>query len=90
VQSKKAAAEKVVEVVKLGPTVKEGEAVFGVAHIYASFNDTFVVRYRASVFSLRPAQRWRVFPGLLTYWLLCRHAARYGSVRSRDDCACHW
>lgn len=46
VQSKKAAAEKVVEVVKLGPTVKEGEAVFGVAHIYASFNDTFVVRAR--------------------------------------------
>jgi len=27
----------------LGPTnVKEGELVFGVAHIYASFNDTFV------------------------------------------------
>merc|ERR1711868_112786 len=25
-----------------GPQVKEGELVFGVAHIYASFNDTFV------------------------------------------------
>merc|ERR1711910_191801 len=25
-----------------GPGVKEGEEVFGVAHIYASFNDTFV------------------------------------------------
>jgi small subunit ribosomal protein S14e len=25
-----------------GPKVKEGELVFGVAHIYASFNDTFV------------------------------------------------
>jgi len=25
-----------------GPKVKEGEQVFGVAHIYASFNDTFV------------------------------------------------
>jgi len=25
-----------------GPKVKEGEHVFGVAHIYASFNDTFV------------------------------------------------
>jgi ribosomal protein S11 len=27
-----------------GPRVREGEKVFGVAHIYASFNDTFVVR----------------------------------------------
>ena len=26
----------------LGPQVKEGELVFGVAHIFASFNDTFV------------------------------------------------
>lgn len=49
-QSKKAAAaaaaaeKAAVEVVKLGPTVKEGETVFGVCHIYASFNDTFVVR----------------------------------------------
>merc|ERR1711870_80583 len=25
-----------------GPTVREGEIVFGVAHIFASFNDTFV------------------------------------------------
>lgn len=30
------------EVVTLGPQVAEGENVFGVAHIYASFNDTFV------------------------------------------------
>ncbi|KAH7890471.1 ribosomal protein S11-domain-containing protein [Phlebopus sp. FC_14] len=28
--------------VSLGPQVAEGEVVFGVAHIYASFNDTFV------------------------------------------------
>ncbi len=27
-----------------GPNAREGENVFGVAHIYASFNDTFVVR----------------------------------------------
>eukprot|EP00344_Euplotes_crassus_P003467 CAMPEP_0197000676 /NCGR_PEP_ID=MMETSP1380-20130617/5562_1 /TAXON_ID=5936 /ORGANISM="Euplotes crassus, Strain CT5" /LENGTH=48 /DNA_ID= /DNA_START= /DNA_END= /DNA_ORIENTATION= len=26
----------------LGPQAKEGELVFGVAHIFASFNDTFV------------------------------------------------
>jgi small subunit ribosomal protein S14e len=28
--------------VSLGPQIREGEIVFGVAHIYASFNDTFV------------------------------------------------
>merc|ERR1712062_641931 len=33
---------KVEEVVTLGPKVAEGENVFGVAHIYASFNDTFI------------------------------------------------
>merc|ERR1712001_432505 len=31
-----------VEPVSLGPKVREGEIVFGVAHIFASFNDTFV------------------------------------------------
>ena len=31
------------EVVNLGPQVREGEEVFGVARIFASFNDTFVV-----------------------------------------------
>ena len=30
------------EVVHLGPQVAEGEVVFGVAHIFASFNDTFI------------------------------------------------
>jgi len=34
--------EAVEAAVSLGPTVREGETVFGVAHIYASFNDTFV------------------------------------------------
>ncbi|KAL5213616.1 hypothetical protein ABZP36_002768 [Zizania latifolia] len=31
------------ENVTLGPTVREGEYVFGVAHIFASFNDTFIL-----------------------------------------------
>merc|ERR1712072_772357 len=31
-----------VEQVQLGPQVREGENVFGVAHVYASFNDTFI------------------------------------------------
>ncbi|KAG0492074.1 hypothetical protein HPP92_005472 [Vanilla planifolia] len=30
------------ETVTLGPKVREGEHVFGVAHIFASFNDTFI------------------------------------------------
>ncbi|KAJ9075912.1 ribosomal 40S subunit protein S14B [Entomophthora muscae] len=30
------------EPTSLGPQVREGELVFGVAHIFASFNDTFV------------------------------------------------
>jgi len=34
--------EKVVEEVQLGPVVAAGENVFGVAHIFASFNDTFI------------------------------------------------
>jgi small subunit ribosomal protein S14e len=33
---------KEVEVVSMGPSVREGEQVFAIAHIYASFNDTFV------------------------------------------------
>jgi len=41
-KSKKKAKSEVEEEVKLGPTVLAGELVFGVAHIYASFNDTFV------------------------------------------------
>ena len=32
------------EVPITGPNAREGEHVFGVAHIFASFNDTFVVR----------------------------------------------
>merc|ERR1712137_413705 len=30
------------EVVRLGPKIAEGEELFAVAHIFASFNDTFV------------------------------------------------
>lgn len=38
----KKSERKTEENVTLGPTVREGEHVFGVAHIFASFNDTFV------------------------------------------------
>jgi small subunit ribosomal protein S14e len=39
----KVKAPKPVENTQLGPQAREGEEVFGVAHIFASFNDTFVV-----------------------------------------------
>jgi len=39
-KAKKAPKEEIA--VSLGPQVAEGELVFGVAHIFASFNDTFV------------------------------------------------
>lgn len=43
---KEKGAAKEPEVVQLGPPgVAPGELVFGVAHIFASFNDTFVVRF---------------------------------------------
>ncbi|KAK5972802.1 40S ribosomal protein S14 [Trichostrongylus colubriformis] len=40
--ARKGKAKEEQPVVTLGPQAKEGELVFGVAHIYASFNDTFV------------------------------------------------
>ncbi|KAL0866547.1 hypothetical protein Bca101_045665 [Brassica carinata] len=36
------------ETVTLGPAVRDGEQVFGVVHIFASFNDTFIVSTRPS------------------------------------------
>jgi len=40
---KKGAEKKVETVTSLKPTnVRDGEIIFGVAHIYASFNDTFI------------------------------------------------
>ncbi|ELU02767.1 hypothetical protein CAPTEDRAFT_228439 [Capitella teleta] len=39
---RKGKTERKEETVSLGPQVAEGELVFGVAHIFASFNDTFV------------------------------------------------
>lgn len=39
---RKGKTQKQEEQVTLGPVVKDGENVFGVAHIFASFNDTFV------------------------------------------------
>lgn len=70
---KKTKEEKVEERVTLGPKVAEGENVFGVAHIFASFNDTFVVSYPLNVFCtavLFVVYR-RVATPLLTWLFLC-------------------
>ncbi|KAB2620153.1 40S ribosomal protein S14-3, partial [Pyrus ussuriensis x Pyrus communis] len=40
--SKKKVREPKEDNVTLGPILKDGEHAFGVAHIYASFNDTFI------------------------------------------------
>merc|ERR1711898_78804 len=40
--SKKVVKKPVEDSTSLANTIREGEVVFGVAHIYASFNDTFV------------------------------------------------
>ncbi|KAK6942348.1 hypothetical protein RJ641_027725 [Dillenia turbinata] len=40
--SKRKTRESKEENVTPGPTIREGELVFGVAHIFASFNDTFI------------------------------------------------
>merc|ERR1712061_419555 len=39
---RKGKVQKEEQVISLGPQVADGENVFGVAHIFASFNDTFV------------------------------------------------
>eukprot|EP00922_Rhytidocystis_sp_ex-Travisia-forbesii_P012560 GHVS01018925.1.p1 GENE.GHVS01018925.1~~GHVS01018925.1.p1 ORF type:complete len:155 (+),score=30.16 GHVS01018925.1:80-544(+) len=41
-KSKTATTEQQQVTQSLGPQAREGEHVFGVAHIYASFNDTFI------------------------------------------------
>ncbi|KAJ9536937.1 hypothetical protein OSB04_029670 [Centaurea solstitialis] len=41
-RSKRKVREPKEENVTLGPATREGELVFGVAHIFASFNDTFI------------------------------------------------
>ncbi|KAJ8427891.1 hypothetical protein Cgig2_008509 [Carnegiea gigantea] len=42
IMSRRKTREPKEENVTLGPAVREGEHVFGVAHIFASFNDTFI------------------------------------------------
>lgn len=52
------------EETKFGPPLRDGEHSFGVAHIFASFNDTFVVRWDAG--------KVKVWPGRVALTAPCR------------------
>jgi len=54
------------EVKKTGPLAKEGEKVFGVAHIFASFNDTFVVSAKLRVGPASPVSPFPLAHGVGT------------------------
>jgi len=85
------------ENVTLGPAVREGEYVFGVAHIFASFNDTFIVRRSnppksisirfvcLSEGSREMGEKWK-----LTFVLVCVVAACDGSVWEGNARPHHW
>ena len=67
----------------LGPSVRDGELIFGVCHIFASFNDTFVVRSPAfSPFPL-PSPLFECCP------LSRVAAARHRSERQGDRVSHH-
>ena len=82
------------ENVTLGPAVREGEHVFGVAHIFASFNDTFIVRRSNPRFHSHPilgegfvetSEKLK-----LTCVFVCGVAACDGSVWKGDARPHHW
>jgi hypothetical protein len=86
-QAKRAASKTIddSQALNLGPKAAEGEHVFGVAHIFASFNDTFVVRF------LRFADRQALAHVLTLYslsflffFLSSPHPARDRPVGARD------
>lgn len=85
VQSRRKTREPKEENVTLGPTVREGEYVFGVAHIFASFNDTFIVSVLVASLALVVLVVLvieTVFGFILT--------ACHGSVREGDAGPHHW
>lgn len=69
----------------LGPTVRDGEHAFGVAHIFASFNDTFIVSINITVSSLN----WNFYNPTMNIgyiWV----AACYWLVWERNPCSHYW
>jgi hypothetical protein len=75
------------ENVTLGPTVREGEYVFGVAHIFASFNDTFIVSRRVP-YRLTISIREKKDGADLC--IFCGAVACDGSVWKGDARSHHW
>ena len=51
-----------------GPGAREGEQVFGVAHIFASFNDTFVVCMSKVLLNLHPEILFLFLDGLVRFF----------------------
>ena len=84
------------ENVSLGPATREGELVWGVAHIFASFNDTFVHvtdlsgkvrRRRGSGLHLLGSSRNA--RGLLGSSRICRRGGSGGDSGRRAACSWH-
>lgn len=82
------------EKVTLGPTVREGEYVFGMAHIFVSFNDTFIIRRSNTRFHFHPilgggfgemSEQWK-----LLCVFVCAVAAWDGFVRTGGARLHHW
>ena len=83
-QSRRKTREPKEENVTLGPTVREGEYVFGVAHVFASFNDTFIV----SIVCFTSAWTFHSLPMFNCVMFLC--AACYWFVWEGNSGSDHW
>lgn len=73
----------------LGPAVRDGEHVFGVAHIFASFNDTFIVSVK-SIRSLTLFCSKLLVMIIIDFICMLETAACDWSVRQRNPCPYHW
>lgn len=88
--SKRKTREPKEENVTLGPAVREGEHVFGVAHIFASFNDTFIVSdmlffvlsFYGAIVCRFLFNNWLVVVGVI--------AAYHRFIREGNSCPDHW
>lgn len=79
--------------VSLGPQVREGEIVFGVAHIFASFNDTFVhvtdLSGRETIARVTGGMKVKAdrdeaspYAAMLAAQVICKDSMRFFFVRS--------
>ena len=71
-----------------GPPVNEGTTVFAIAHIYASFNDTFVVGTPRYTLRLKSQNR-NLFKTTIIKCMSSLYIARDRHLWARDDRANH-